>query len=168
MSQSTKVEDCLSLTKIPVYLITSPSTLTLVVCLNQSDRISNIYDSDWDIKYSCSYIFWITMSTPPPPYICLSLRKNVKFELQFDTLFVYKQIKQWRLSYKFKKDRPVQKPLVLVESRVMFPSLCHPCYRSCSYRYDIFTIHENELALDISKVRSANFIKTLTFLKKVY
>ena len=45
----------------------------------------------------------------------------------------------------------------------MSSSLCHPCYRSCSYKLDRDTIHENDIAHDLCEVRSVNFVNTLTY-----
>ena len=45
----------------------------------------------------------------------------------------------------------------------MSRSLCHPCYRSCSYKLDRDTIHANDIAHDLCEVRSVNFVNTLTY-----
>ena len=49
MSHSTKGEEFLSLALILVFFFSSSNILPLEVCFNYSDRLSNIYDSDWDV-----------------------------------------------------------------------------------------------------------------------
>ena len=46
-------------------------------------------------------------------------------------------------------------------------SLCHTCYRSCSYIVYRVTKHDNYTALDFCKVRRVNFLKPLNYLIKV-
>ena len=94
MIHSTKVEEFPSLTEIPVFFFSSPSTLTMVVCFNQTNQVSYIYMTG--ILNTVVHIFFKKKKKDTPRYIYLSFRKIVKVELLFDQTFVHKQIRERR------------------------------------------------------------------------